>query len=143
MRIVGRWYEFDDGVVRPVVLAEIPSPDGSSLDVLFVVDTGADRTVLTSSFYSQLIPDDTGETTGLNETDGFSTAVIETQVQFVTAARQRLSFRGSISVSSDPDRVSLCTLGRDLLNNFAVVVDRPRNVVALLTADHPYSIQEP
>jgi hypothetical protein len=47
MRIDGEWALFDDGVIRPIVFGEISAADGSWIKCPFLVDTGADRTVLT------------------------------------------------------------------------------------------------
>lgn len=46
MRIVGEWRRFDDGVHRPVLRARLQASDGTFLEDLFLVDVGADRTVL-------------------------------------------------------------------------------------------------
>ena len=46
MRIDGKWLLCDDDVVRPVISGEILAASGSWEWVEFLVDTGADRTVL-------------------------------------------------------------------------------------------------
>ena len=48
MRINGRWLLCDDGIVRPVIRGEVLADDGSWQSVEFLVDTGADRTVLSA-----------------------------------------------------------------------------------------------
>ena len=49
MRIDGGWYLFDDDVKRPIILGEALARDGNWIRTLFLVDTGADRTVLNAS----------------------------------------------------------------------------------------------
>src|SRR5574341_1610362 len=45
MLISGVWHSCDDGIVRPVIRAEVLSGNGSWVKTLFLLDTGADRTV--------------------------------------------------------------------------------------------------
>jgi hypothetical protein len=54
MRIDGAWRVCDDGVVRPVIVGEIKAPDGSWVDVPFLVDSAADRTVLSAGAASTI-----------------------------------------------------------------------------------------
>lgn len=45
MLINGIWHTCDDGIIRPVIHAEIQARDGSWVKAPHLVDTGADRTV--------------------------------------------------------------------------------------------------
>jgi predicted metal-dependent hydrolase len=54
MRIDGRWLLCDDGVVRPVIRGEVLSEGRSWEWIEFLVDTGADRTVLTAADLAKL-----------------------------------------------------------------------------------------
>lgn len=49
MRIDGKWLWCDYDVRRPVIRGEILAASGSWEEVEFLVDTGADRTVLSST----------------------------------------------------------------------------------------------
>src|SRR5436190_954103 len=49
MRIPGEWRRGDDGVYRPLVPGEIVTASGDPLQVPFLLDTGADRTVLSAA----------------------------------------------------------------------------------------------
>jgi hypothetical protein len=46
MEIAGEWLLCDDGVTRPVVRAEALAAGGAPVVDLILVDSGADRTVL-------------------------------------------------------------------------------------------------
>ena len=48
MLIVGEWQVGDDGTTRPVGRAEVLGLDGSPITEGFLVDSGADRTVMCS-----------------------------------------------------------------------------------------------
>jgi hypothetical protein len=48
MCIHGEWRQCDDGVVRPLLRGEILAADGSWRETEFLLDTGADCTVLSA-----------------------------------------------------------------------------------------------
>lgn len=54
MRIDGEWYECDDGVVRPVIRGEVMDAGGAWVAAEFLLDSGADRTVLSAALLSML-----------------------------------------------------------------------------------------
>jgi predicted aspartyl protease len=49
MRIDGEWLLCDDGIIRPVIRGEILTANGAWQQAEFLVDTGADRTVLSAA----------------------------------------------------------------------------------------------
>ncbi|MBI4517174.1 MAG: aspartyl protease family protein [Deltaproteobacteria bacterium] len=54
MRVNGEWLLCDDGIERPVIRGEVATRDRLWLAAEFLVDTGADRTVLTADVFSAL-----------------------------------------------------------------------------------------
>ena len=54
MIIAGEWRACDDGTTRPVVQAKVQAADGSFLVEHFLVDTCADRTVLSADLLLKL-----------------------------------------------------------------------------------------
>ena len=54
MQISGEWYVCDDGIVRPVIRGEILGSNGSWEPTLFLLDTGADRTVFSAAKWATL-----------------------------------------------------------------------------------------
>ena len=54
MEIAGQWLECDDGIIRPVVRGELQRSDGGWEPEVFLLDTGADRTVLCGAVVSAL-----------------------------------------------------------------------------------------
>jgi len=54
MRIDGGWYLFDDEVERPIILGVVLARNGNWAPTLFLVDTGADCTVLNASACAKL-----------------------------------------------------------------------------------------
>jgi hypothetical protein len=54
MLITGVWHHCDDGIIRPVIQAEILAHDNSWWKAPFLLDTGADRTVLSADVLTAL-----------------------------------------------------------------------------------------
>ena len=54
MLISGVWHACDDGVLRPVIAAEVQAQDGLWIKTPFLVDSGADRTVLSADILTAL-----------------------------------------------------------------------------------------
>src|SRR5690242_15475760 len=54
MRVNGDWLICEDGLVRPIVLGLVRASDGEMVEVTFLLDAGADRTVLSADFLSLL-----------------------------------------------------------------------------------------
>jgi hypothetical protein len=54
MLVTGVWHQCDDGIIRPVIQAEILAHDNSWWKAPFLLDTGADRTVLSADVLTAL-----------------------------------------------------------------------------------------
>ena len=62
MRIVGEWQTGDDGMTRPVVRAKCGPLDGTLQADVFLIDSGADRTVFSADLLEKLgFPGDAGD----------------------------------------------------------------------------------
>lgn len=56
MRVNGKWLPCDDGEVRPVVHGMVRLANGQWLEVAFLLDAEADRTVFSQDFFNPLSP---------------------------------------------------------------------------------------
>ena len=141
MIISGRWTVCEDGFVRPLVKGFVVDAGGAPHEVLFQIDTGADRTLLTAHLYADLGLPPVGSRDHLSGLGGAHEVVqIEARVGFIADNGYTLIYRGQYYCATDPATVTIPLLGRDLLDIFAVVVDRPGRRIALLTDDHAYHI---
>jgi hypothetical protein len=52
-----------------------------------------------------------------------------------------VTFRGQFTAMAAPGTLDMDVLGRDLTNLFAVIVDRPGDVVCLVGQQHRYRIE--
>ncbi len=66
--------------------------------------------------------------------------VVETQIRFNHGAGGTVTFRGYYAAVTEQEALDINVLGREITGLFAVIVDRPGQVVALLGQRHQYII---
>jgi hypothetical protein len=141
MLIRGLWTQCDDGIIRPLIESEVLALDGSWLPLEFLVDVGADRTVLTSVVLASLglpqlpAPNQLGGVGGTA-----STVAVSTKIRLFLGGGATISFQGTFAGFTQVDALDMCVLGRDIMNQFAVIVDRPGDVVCMIGKGHRYVI---
>jgi hypothetical protein len=141
MRINGQWLLCDDGIVRPVLLCELLTGDGSWRKIPFLLDTGADRTVLNAGALAVLKLPHLPSFQQLGGVGGEATTVrVETQIRMAVDDGGKATFRGQFSAFTDPEALDMAVLGRDITDIFALIVDRPGDTVCLLGQQHCYAI---
>ena len=141
MQISGLWLLGDDGVVRPVIRCELLAGDGSWLKAPFLLDSGADRTVLCADLLASLALPSIPSVDQIAGVGGHAASVVvETQIRMTCAHSTKVLFRGHFIALAEPQALDMSVLGRDLTNLFAVIVDRPDDLVCLLGQRHTYTI---
>jgi hypothetical protein len=142
MLISGAWTVDDDGVTRPYLYGEVRRADGTWREVAFLLDSGADQTVFIAPIFDDLgysLPEAVGALHGFG---GVGASVeFATSLRFQRDNGSNVTFNGSFAASVTPSALDTCALGREILNLFAVIVDRPGNAVLLLHPPHRYAIQ--
>ena len=144
MLIVGEWQVGDDGTTRPVVRAEVLGLDGSPITEGFLVDSGADRTVLSAAVLERLhLPFRRGQPgltlIGIGGESDF--VLVSTALVFVRENGGAARIRGELAGFTDLTATDLSILGRDVLDHFDIVLSRRRNEVLLLAPNHRYHIE--
>jgi predicted aspartyl protease len=141
MLISGAWATDDDQVTRPYLRGEVRRADGAWQEVAFLIDSGADRTVLTSQAFEELgysLPQTIGALHGLG---GVGVSVeLTTAIRLFREDETAVTIHGPFAASVTPTALDVSVLGRDILNLFAVILDRPNGIVALLHPPHRYTI---
>jgi hypothetical protein len=141
MHIAGQWLVCDDGIIRPALKGQVQKPDGTWIEANFLIDTGADRTVLSAHVWRNL--GRPGEQ-GLYAVEGVggksSTAVVPTGVRLVSDAGSTITFKVDFLAVMEIKALDMSVLGRDITNHFALIVDRQQDVVYLVGQGHRYSI---
>jgi hypothetical protein len=69
-----------------------------------------------------------------------TSVVVETQIRMAQETGQTVLFKGHFAAFTDPAALDISVLGRDISNMFALIVDRPQDVVCLLGRGHQYKI---
>jgi predicted aspartyl protease len=143
MRIDGEWLLCEDGARRPVIRGEIQAHDGSWQAVEFLVDTGADRTVF-SALTLDVLQLQANETQNrLGGVGGtVDSVVVETRIRLYQETRRTVVFRSQYAAVTELNALDMSVIGRDITDLFAVIVDRPANVVCLLGQQHQYTIEQ-
>jgi hypothetical protein len=141
MRIDGKWRQCDDGVIRPIIEAEVWAGDASWKPIWLLVDTGADRTVLCADDFVRLGMQATRKGEQLGGVGGVAeSAIVSTQIQMLREDGSAVKFRGDFAALLSAEILDISVLGRDIMDQFAVIVDRPGNVVAWIGQRHGYRI---
>ena len=141
MLITGEWFPCPDDVVRPVIFGEVLSGVGNWNPVPFLLDTGADRTVLSADVLFKLaLPlDNTQEhISGLGGV--VDSVVLATKIRLIRETGAPVFFSGRFAAVTEATALDISVLGRDITDNFAVIVDRPQDAVCLVSQRHSYSI---
>jgi hypothetical protein len=143
MRIIGEWLRCDDGTIRPTVHAQVIGAQGRSSSDRFLVDSGADRTVLSAALLSrlQLSVERPPSAVALMGIGGTTDFVLVTTALIVTRDDGGVArIRGEFAAFTDPEATDLSVLGRDVLDNFDVILSRRRDEVVFLAGNHHYRV---
>lgn len=143
MRIVGDWFLFEDGEGRPILRAKLQTGRGTMITEQFLLDTGADRTVFSAALLQQLaIPFEPAPADerlfGIGGAAPY--VIVESAIELTRDDGGPAVVRGKFTAFTDPLATDLSVMGRDVLNNFDVIVSRPKSEVLLLAPGHRYQI---
>ena len=142
MVIGGEWLLFDDGIFRPIIRGEILSGDDSWAEIYFLVDTGADRTVFNAAVLTKLNLPFLEAENRIGGVGGLVNSVtVETQIRLLRENGNQVAFRGKYAAVTELEALDFCVLGRDILDNFAVIVDFPQEFIGLIRQNHIYRIE--
>ena len=140
MFVAGEWRETVTTVPRPYVRAHVRAHDGSWVQAVFLVDTGADCTVLAADVAAMLglpLAPSARKLSGLG--GAVETLEVQTALRLISTDGSRMNLVGSYATSDDP-AVHESILGYDALRRFAVIVDEANDLVCLINPPHRYTI---
>jgi hypothetical protein len=141
MIVAGEWYPCPDGITRPIVYGSVSVPDGTMLGIRFLVDCGADQTMFTAWQTRQLVPEGDGTPSRVAGIGGFADSVtVETAVTLGSRGGSSVRLRGRFGGFVASDESELAILGRDVLDQFHVILSRRRDEVLLLFSNHDYQV---
>lgn len=142
MRIEGEWRETPTTVPRPYVRAHVEAHDGTWIECVFLVDTGADCTVISADVTQRLGRPTVPAVRQLGGVGGaIETLEVRTTLRLTGTAGERFNIAGAFATPANlTDAVTDSILGYDILHLFALVVDRTNDTVCLLRPPHRYTI---
>lgn len=139
MRVEGTWLFCDDGVIRPIFLAEVLGSDGKWVEVPLLADCGADRTVLSHAAFAGLgFAACQGHERVVGIGGRVDPVIFDTQIRIPRSDGVSVTFRGQFAAILDSSALDMSLLGRDVTNHFALVIDHPRSKVCLLSRGEIY-----
>lgn len=142
MRINGVWQTCDDGVVRPVMRAQIRTAGGIWVSTWFLVDTGADCTAFCADDLTRLGFPTRENASSLGGVGGVAqSVVVDTQIRLRCDDGSKATFRGEYAAFTQPESLDISVLGRDVMDLFSLVVDRLASLVSLIRDRHTYRIE--
>ena len=131
-------------MTRPIVRAQVFGADGRPVTDDFLIDSGADRTVLSTTLLARLQLPTRSAQPGLTLSGigGESAFVVVTAViEFLRDEGGPVRVRGEFAGFTDPTATDLSILGRDVLDHFDVLISRRHNEILLLAPRHRYRIE--
>ena len=106
-----------------------------------LVDTGADRTVISANVLYSL---SLGISQPLDRIGGIGgivgTVIVKTRIRLTRDDGSRAHFVGEFAACTALDTLDMSVLGRDILNIFALIVDRRADLIAIIGGQHRYSV---
>ncbi|MEX2214056.1 MAG: hypothetical protein WD768_08015 [Phycisphaeraceae bacterium] len=143
MRFNGQWFEDTYGDVRPIMTAELLSASDQWVEDEFLIDTGADRTLINDRTFRQLgmVADPPDHPLG-GVGSSIESGIVGATLRLRRDDGLHVTFRAPLAVCLSPDLLEMSILGRDILDLFALIVDRPGNVVCMLGQKHRYQIMQ-
>ena len=143
MLISGMWHMCDDGIIRPVIHAEIQTSDGAWVKAPLLLDTGADRTVFSTDILQALRLQPVVAENRLGGVGGVAHAIIvATRMRLSRENNGKVMFRGQYAAITGAEALDMSVLGRDVTNLFAIIVDWPQRTVCLVGQRHQYTIMQ-
>jgi hypothetical protein len=143
MQIIGEWFICTDSVARPTLLVKVAGAVGVSVTERFLLDIGADATVFSASLIGNLnLPTQpTPAKLSIQGIGGTSPGVVvATQLELPRYDGGPATVGGTFAAFTDPAASDLSILGRNVLDQFDVILSRRRNEVLLLAGNHQYQI---
>ena len=143
MQFDGEWLQCDDGIARPIMRCEVLGEDAQWRAAEFLLDTGADRTVLSENVLVAMAIKTWRPGEEIRGVGGIAaTVAVRTQIRMTREDNGKVNFRGEFAGCRDKELLDMSVLGRDITQLFAVIVDRPANRVCLVGQGHGYIVRQ-
>jgi hypothetical protein len=141
MRIVANWRMCDDGVTRPLIDAHVVGAHDVSFYERLLIDSGADRTVLTADLARRLkLPTELASDKVVGIGGEVRFLLIKTVIELVCDNGRPVHLRGEFAAAQYDAVIDVSVLGRDILDHFDVILSRRNDDALLLAQDHRYTV---
>ena len=143
MRINGVWQLDEHEVTEPVLFGRLQRLDSSWIPAAFLIDTGAERTLLSPDILEAL---GFVATPSRHQFVGLGGAVdvwtVQTKLRLDLDSGSHIDINGPFDGLHSGREGEMSILGRDVIGHFATIFDRPADTITLLHGRHRYSTHE-
>jgi hypothetical protein len=126
-----------------MIVLRVSDPEGPTVDTIFLVDSGADRTVFSADILRRLGGPTTPAPSGVS-LEGIGGTQAHLQVQATLSLPRSdggiASMQEDFAAFIDPKATDYSILGRDVLDHFDVIISRRRDELFLLAPPSRYEI---
>ena len=144
MQIDGNWSRDVYGITSPVLTANLLGSGGILVECTFLIDTGAEVTLINHEVFQKLgLPTQPAQRQLAGLGGVVASAAIATFLVLTLSDGTTTRVRHVFHAEAHPPGSDISLLGRDVLNYFTLIVDRPNWRVHLLAGQHNYVIQGP
>jgi hypothetical protein len=122
---------------------QVQVANGPKCGETILIDSGADRTVFSAALLGRLGSPATSAPTGFSliGVGGTQSCLLfHAVLEFARDDGGMANVRGDFAAFTDPSATEMSVLGRDVLNNFDLILSRPRGEVLLLAGPHRYQV---
>lgn len=144
MRIKGKWQTGADGIARPVFEGYVATANGNQFPVTLLIDTGADLTVLAPTVAQQLagmVQPTALDTTASGVGGTLQLHELAVDLLLPTTSGRRARIHGPLPVLLNSGSLEFSVLGRDVLDQFALIYARPQDELLLLIPPDTFLLQ--
>jgi hypothetical protein len=124
-----------------MITAEVETATGTWVRCDFLIDTGGDVTVISPDVLGKLGRPTTIAARQLGGVGGsVPTLEVWTTIRFSAPDGSVANIGGPRSAFAVPGSISECILGLDILSAFALIADRPNDILCLIRPPRVYTI---
>jgi len=147
MEFMGSWRQCLDGIVRPMIKAEVEGSNGQLYADWFLLDIGADCTVLRFSFLQRLQLPPVGTPgftlTGVGTSTPIPLVLVAGKLKLTSIDGHPATIPGPLASFTSLRAVEHSILGREVINEFDFLLEKKRGAFRLLHGVHSCQVVGP
>lgn len=125
-----------------MICCAVVGPAGVTKPILFLIDSGADRTIITAEVAEWVGADFSPLDFAVHGVvSSVPTAKVGVNLKIERDDGGEAEIRGPLVACTEPGVIDECILGRDVLGNFCLVLHERNDLICLLAGNHRCRIE--